>query len=145
MSEHIRIFVVDDLRLLREGLVSLLAEQAGITVIGTAASGGKALEKINELKEKVENSGKAGNDSSGYTLHMSITSKTGDSPAFPTCTMNANSAGAQQGDPFPSPYTSISVPVFSITYNTCRGFIDTGYSSALSNSLQETVQLSMRK
>jgi YesN/AraC family two-component response regulator len=45
MSEIIRIFVVDDLRLLREGLVSLLAEQIDISVIGTAASSSKALEK----------------------------------------------------------------------------------------------------
>ena len=53
MSEPIRIFVVDDLRLLREGLVSLLAEQEEITVIGTAASGSKALAKIKELRPDV--------------------------------------------------------------------------------------------
>ena len=53
MDDLIRIFVVDDLRLLREGLVSLLAEQDDITVIGTAASGGKALEKIKELRPDV--------------------------------------------------------------------------------------------
>jgi DNA-binding NarL/FixJ family response regulator len=53
MNELIRVFVVDDLRLLREGLVSLLAEQENITVVGTAASGGKALEKIRELRPEV--------------------------------------------------------------------------------------------
>ena len=53
MSEPIRIFVVDDLRLLREGLVALLAEQEEITVVGTAASGSKALEKIKELRPDV--------------------------------------------------------------------------------------------
>lgn len=53
MSELIRIFVVDELRLLREGLVSLLAEQENITVVGTAASGSKALEKIKELRPDV--------------------------------------------------------------------------------------------
>lgn len=53
MSDLISVFVVDDLRLLREGLVSLLAEQEEITVIGTAASGGEALEKIKELRPDV--------------------------------------------------------------------------------------------
>ena len=53
MGEPIRIFIVDDLRLLREGLVSLLAEQEDITVIGAAASGNKALEKITELRPEV--------------------------------------------------------------------------------------------
>jgi DNA-binding NarL/FixJ family response regulator len=53
MNELIRLFVVDDLRLLREGLVALLAEQADITVVGTAASGGKALEKIEALRPDV--------------------------------------------------------------------------------------------
>ena len=53
MSDLIRVFVVDDVRLFREGLVSLLAEQEEITIIGTAASGGKALEKIKELRPDV--------------------------------------------------------------------------------------------
>jgi len=53
MGETIRTFVVDDLRLLREGLVSLLAEQQDITVIGTAASGSTALAKIKELRPEV--------------------------------------------------------------------------------------------
>jgi two-component system NarL family response regulator len=44
---------VDDLRLLREGLVALLTEQDDITVVGTAASGSKALEKIKELRPDV--------------------------------------------------------------------------------------------
>lgn len=53
MGEPIRIFIVDDLRLLREGLVSLLAEQQDITVIGAAASGNAALEKITALRPEV--------------------------------------------------------------------------------------------
>jgi YesN/AraC family two-component response regulator len=53
MGETISIFVVDDLRLLREGLVSLPAEQEDLTVIGTAASGGKALAKIKELRPEI--------------------------------------------------------------------------------------------
>jgi two-component system NarL family response regulator len=53
MNELIRVFVVDDLRLLREGLASLLAEQGNVTVVGTAASGSKALEKIKELRPEV--------------------------------------------------------------------------------------------
>jgi two-component system response regulator NreC len=53
MGEPIRIFIVDDLRLLREGLVSLLAEQEDIIVIGAAASGSAAREKIKELRPEV--------------------------------------------------------------------------------------------
>jgi DNA-binding NarL/FixJ family response regulator len=53
MSELIRVFIVDDLRLLREGLVSLLAEQKDLTVIGAEASGSKALAKIKELRPDV--------------------------------------------------------------------------------------------
>jgi two-component system NarL family response regulator len=53
MGESISIVVVDDLRLLREGLVSLLAEQDDLTVIGTAASGNKALETIKQLRPAI--------------------------------------------------------------------------------------------
>lgn len=53
MEKLIRIFIVDDLRLLREGLVSLLAEQAEFTVIGAAASGNQALEEIKALHPEV--------------------------------------------------------------------------------------------
>src|SRR5574341_1345198 len=53
MNEPIRIFIVDDNRLLREGLVSMLAEQEGIVVIGAAASGRKALEQIKDLRPEV--------------------------------------------------------------------------------------------
>lgn len=53
MNEAIRVFIVDDNRLLREGLVSMLAEQAGIVVIGAAASGKKALEQIKDLNPEV--------------------------------------------------------------------------------------------
>ena len=53
MNEPIRVFIVDDNRLLREGLASMLAEQADIAVIGAAASGRKALEQINGLRPQV--------------------------------------------------------------------------------------------
>jgi two-component system NarL family response regulator len=53
MDVPIRIFIVDDLLLLREGLVSLLAEQKDIIVVGSAASGSKALERIKELRPAV--------------------------------------------------------------------------------------------
>jgi DNA-binding NarL/FixJ family response regulator len=53
MSELIRVFIVDDLRLMREGLVSLLAEQKDLNVIGAEASGSKALAKIKELRPDV--------------------------------------------------------------------------------------------
>jgi DNA-binding NarL/FixJ family response regulator len=53
MNESIRVFIVDDNRLLREGLVAMLAEQEGIVVIGAAVSGRKALEKIKDLRPAV--------------------------------------------------------------------------------------------
>jgi DNA-binding NarL/FixJ family response regulator len=64
MGESIRTFIVDDLRLLREGLASLLAEQEDITVIGTAACGSMALAKIKELRPEVAliDSGMPGKD-----------------------------------------------------------------------------------
>jgi two-component system NarL family response regulator len=53
MNEPIRVFIVDDNRLLREGLVSMLAEQEDMTVIGAAANGRKALEQIKDLRPEV--------------------------------------------------------------------------------------------
>ncbi len=53
MKESVSVFIVDDNRLLREGLVSMLAEQENFVVVGAAASGRKALEKIKELRPEV--------------------------------------------------------------------------------------------
>lgn len=53
MDEPIRVFIADDNRLLREGLVSMLAEQEGLVVIGAATSGRKALEQIKDLRPQV--------------------------------------------------------------------------------------------
>jgi DNA-binding NarL/FixJ family response regulator len=53
MTESIHVFIVDDNRLLREGLVSMLAEQGGLVVVGAAASGLEALEQIKELRPEV--------------------------------------------------------------------------------------------
>lgn len=52
-QESISIFIVDDVRLLREGLVSLLGEQQEIIIVGAAASGSTALEQIIELRPDV--------------------------------------------------------------------------------------------
>ena len=49
----IHVFIVDDNCLLREGLVSMLSEQKDIIVIGTAASGSKALKQIKDLHPEV--------------------------------------------------------------------------------------------
>ncbi len=46
MTESIHIFIADDNRLLREGLVSMLAEQDNMLVVGKAPSGSEALEQI---------------------------------------------------------------------------------------------------
>jgi len=53
MNELIRVYIVDDNRLLREGLVSMLAEQEEMAVIGAAASGRKAIEQIKDLRPDV--------------------------------------------------------------------------------------------
>lgn len=53
MNEPITIFIVDDNRLLREGLVSLLAKQEHLTVVGAATNDNTALEKIKELRPEV--------------------------------------------------------------------------------------------
>jgi DNA-binding NarL/FixJ family response regulator len=44
-SDEVRVLVVDDQRLLRDGIASLLEIQEGIDVVGTAASGEEALER----------------------------------------------------------------------------------------------------
>jgi DNA-binding NarL/FixJ family response regulator len=53
MNKPIHIFIVDDNRLLREGLVSMLAEQEDLVVVGSGASGRKALEQIKDLRPEV--------------------------------------------------------------------------------------------
>jgi DNA-binding NarL/FixJ family response regulator len=53
MAKSIRVFIADDNRLLREGLVSMLTEQEDMTVIGAAESGNKALEQIKDLQPDV--------------------------------------------------------------------------------------------
>ena len=53
MNESIQIFIVDDNRLLREGLVSMLSEEEDFIVVGAAASGLQALEQIKELRPQV--------------------------------------------------------------------------------------------
>lgn len=53
MNKPIRVFIADDNRLLREGLVSMLAEQEDITVVGSAESGKAALEQIGESRPDV--------------------------------------------------------------------------------------------
>jgi DNA-binding NarL/FixJ family response regulator len=45
MADPVRVLVVDDQRLIREGIASLLGIQDGISVVGTAADGREAVEK----------------------------------------------------------------------------------------------------
>ena len=90
----------------------------------------------------------SGNDRNGYSIHMSFNSQLGStSPDPAVCTVRGNSASVrQEGDPFPQPYKTISVPTFQISYSGCRGrLVDTGYSDPLSNFLQETVELNLQK
>jgi len=53
MNKPIRIFIADDNRLLREGLASMLSELEDIIVVGSAESGGSALEQIIQSKPDV--------------------------------------------------------------------------------------------
>ena len=49
----VRVLVVDDQRLMRDGIASLLSIQPGIEVAGTAANGQEALERARELQPDV--------------------------------------------------------------------------------------------
>ncbi len=51
--EAVRVLVVDDHALFRRGIVSVLANQAGISVVGEAANGLEALEKAENLAPDV--------------------------------------------------------------------------------------------
>ena len=53
MDKPIRIFIADDNRLLREGLVSMLAELEDINVVGSAESGRAALDQIEKYRPDV--------------------------------------------------------------------------------------------
>jgi DNA-binding NarL/FixJ family response regulator len=52
-EQVVRVLVVDDQRLMRDGIASLLSIQDGIEVVGTAASGQEALERALELRPDV--------------------------------------------------------------------------------------------
>lgn len=49
----VRVLVVDDQRLMRDGIASLLSIQEGIEVVGTAANGQEALEQAQALRPAV--------------------------------------------------------------------------------------------
>ena len=53
MNEIIRLLIVDDQRLMREGLSTLLELEHGFEVVGEAASGQAALDAYAELKPDV--------------------------------------------------------------------------------------------
>ncbi|MEO8973961.1 MAG: response regulator transcription factor [Ktedonobacteraceae bacterium] len=52
-DRSIRVLVVDDQRLMRDGIASLLSLQEGIEVVGTASNGKEALEQTLELQPHV--------------------------------------------------------------------------------------------
>jgi len=52
-EQAVRVLVVDDQRLMRDGIASLLSIQDGIEVVGTAASGQEALERVLALRPDV--------------------------------------------------------------------------------------------
>jgi DNA-binding NarL/FixJ family response regulator len=52
-TQPIRLLVVDDQELMRDGLVAILERQPGITIIGTAADGEEAIRKVTEVQPDV--------------------------------------------------------------------------------------------
>jgi len=52
-GEDVRVLVVDDHKIVRDGLVSLLQAIAGITVVGTASDGVEAVTAVRELSPEV--------------------------------------------------------------------------------------------
>lgn len=52
-EEDVRVLVVDDQRLIRDGIASLLGLQPGVTVVGTAANGREAVELAVTLRPDV--------------------------------------------------------------------------------------------
>jgi hypothetical protein len=129
----------------RPGGLAPITVQWEVTTTSGGLSGPVTLTNGSATAKTTGKGNTAGNDKNGYTIHMEFSSNAGDSPGFPNCTIRGNTTGPQSGDPFPSPYAAITVPAFSISYNSCRGFIDTGYSDPLANFLQETVQLTLHK
>jgi DNA-binding NarL/FixJ family response regulator len=53
MSTDIRVLVVDDQRLIRDGIASLLSIEPGLLVVGTAGDGRAALELVEQLQPDV--------------------------------------------------------------------------------------------
>ncbi|MBN1542177.1 response regulator transcription factor [candidate division KSB1 bacterium] len=53
MNKSIHIFIVDDNRLFREGLVSMLEEQDDLIVVGQAENGREALKMIKKLRPQI--------------------------------------------------------------------------------------------
>lgn len=82
-----------------------------------------------------------GNDSQGYSIYLQLTSNTGDNPAFPDCRVVGNTLSGS--DPFPKPYTAVTIAALDVSYSGCRGFVE--YASPLQNFLQETVRLTLTK
>lgn len=83
--------------------------------------------------------GASGNDSSGFRWFMQFKGDPGSMSNFPTCAVLGNTQGTP--DAFPSPYNKVTIATFSISYQNCKGFVDTGASSSLS----EIAQLTMSK
>src|SRR6266702_2204200 len=53
MESAVRVLVVDDQQLIREGIASLLGIQDGVHVVGTAADGQEAVEKARALSPEI--------------------------------------------------------------------------------------------
>lgn len=65
-----------------------------------------------------------GNDRQGYSIHMQLEATRGEIAAFPNCAVIGVTRSEGGGDPFPRPYTSITVSSLELNYNDCLGFIE---------------------
>jgi hypothetical protein len=79
-----------------------------------------------------------GNDKSGYNLHLQWSDMT--PPA--ACSVKASST-TQSGDPYPSPYTTITASLQVFVNGDCRGIFD-GATTPFAN-ITETARLSLTK
>ena len=71
-ESHIRVLVIDDNRLVREGLEALLAEQSNVTVVAVADDTTIGLSRLLELKPNIVlvDAGMANGDSAGFVETM---------------------------------------------------------------------------
>ena len=77
-ARTIRVLVVDDHEVVREGLCTLLSEEPDITVVGMASSGAEGIKKANQLKPDILLMDIKMPDMDGFTATRQITRRQPD-------------------------------------------------------------------